>query len=50
MSNLIVVAYEDVDRARVLPRISPFSGRVIRSSLSDEAAGRLRDALSTSSG
>jgi uncharacterized membrane protein len=59
MSNLIAVA--DGDAAvivlvrestpdKVLPRISPFGGRVVHSSLSDEAEGRLRDALSTSSG
>ncbi len=35
---------------KVLPRISPYGGRVIHSSLSDEAEERLRDALSSSPG
>jgi uncharacterized membrane protein len=53
LSNLVAVAYDDVATARnvgllflVLPRISQFGGRVIHSSLSDEAEERLQNALS----
>jgi len=43
----VIVLVRESTPDKVLPRISPYGGRVIHSSLSDEAEGRLRDALST---
>lgn len=46
MAAVIVLVRESTPD-KVLPRISPYGGRVIHSSLSDEAEGRLRDALAS---
>jgi len=43
----VIVLVRESTPDKVLPRISPYGGRVIHSSLSDEAEGRLREALST---
>lgn len=45
-SAALIVLVRESTPDKVLPRISPFGGRVIHSSLSDEAEERLRDALS----
>jgi uncharacterized membrane protein len=45
MAAVIVLVRESTPD-KVLPRISPYGGRVIHSSLSDEAERRLREALS----
>lgn len=45
MAAVIVLVRESTPD-KVLPRISPYGGRVIHSSLSDEAESRLREALS----
>jgi uncharacterized membrane protein len=42
----VIVLVRDSTPDKVLPRISPFGGRVIHSSLSDEAEARLQEALS----
>jgi uncharacterized membrane protein len=42
----VIVLVRDSTPDKVLPRISAYGGRVIHSSLSDEAEARLRDALS----
>jgi len=44
-SAAVIVLVRDSTPDKVLPRISPYGGRVIHSSLSDEAEARLRDAL-----
>jgi uncharacterized membrane protein len=41
----VIVLVRESTPDKVLPRISPFGGRVIHSSLSDEAEVRLREAL-----
>jgi uncharacterized membrane protein len=43
----VIVLVRDSSPDKVLPRVSPYGGRVIHSSLSDEAESRLREALST---
>jgi uncharacterized membrane protein len=45
-SAAVIVLVRESTPDKVLPRISPYGGRVIHSSLSDEAEARLRDALS----
>lgn len=45
-SAAVIVLVRESTPDKVLPRISPFGGRVIHSSLSDEAEERLRSALS----
>ena len=45
-SAAVIVLVRQSTPDKVLPRISPYGGRVIHSSLSDEAEARLRDALS----
>jgi uncharacterized membrane protein len=42
----LIVLVRESTPDKVLPRISPYGGRVIHSSLSDEAEARLREALS----
>jgi uncharacterized membrane protein len=44
-SAAVIVLVRESTPDKVLPRISPYGGRVIHSSLSDEAEARLRDAL-----
>jgi uncharacterized membrane protein len=41
----LIVLVRESTPDKVLPRISPYGGRVIHSSLSDEAEARLREAL-----
>lgn len=48
-SAAIIVLVRESTPDKVLPRISPFGGRVIHSSLSDEADARLREALTVPS-
>lgn len=43
MSDLIAIAYDSRDK--VLPEIQQYGGQVLRSSLSNEAEERLREAL-----
>ena len=45
-SAAVIVLVRESTPDKVLPRISPYGGRVIHSSLSDEAEARLREALS----
>jgi uncharacterized membrane protein len=45
-SAALIVLVRESTPDKVLPRISPYGGRVIHSSLSDEAEERLRGALS----
>lgn len=49
MAAVIVLVRESTPD-KVLPRISPYGGRVIHSSLSDEAEAHLREALSSATG
>jgi uncharacterized membrane protein len=44
-SAAVIVLIRESTPDKVLPRISPYGGRVIRSSLSAEAEARLREAL-----
>jgi len=44
-AGALIVLVRESTPDKVLPRISEFGGRVIHSSLSDEAESRLRDAL-----
>jgi uncharacterized membrane protein len=44
-SAAVIVLVRESTPDRVLPRISPYGGRVIHSSLSDDAEARLREAL-----
>jgi uncharacterized membrane protein len=45
-SAAVIVLVRDSSPDKVLPRITRYGGRVIHSSLSDEADAQLRDALS----
>jgi uncharacterized membrane protein len=45
-SAALIVLVRESTPDKVLPRISPYGGRVIHSSLSDDAEARLREALS----
>jgi len=45
-SAAVIVLVRESTPDKVLPRISPYGGRVIHSSLSNEAEARLREALS----
>jgi uncharacterized membrane protein len=49
-SAALIVLVRESTPDKVLPRISPYGGRVIHSSLSDEAEARLREALSVPTG
>jgi uncharacterized membrane protein len=44
-SAALIVLVRESTPDKVLPRISPYGGRVIHSSLSDDAEARLREAL-----
>jgi uncharacterized membrane protein len=44
-STAVIVLVRESTPDKALPRISPYGGRVIHSSLSDEAEARLREAL-----
>lgn len=43
----VIVLVRESTPDKVLPRIAPYGGHVIHTSLSDEAEGRLQEALST---